>query len=377
MLTELQPAPCGTEGRVRSPASCSEAGTLTRPSTHARSAAPAYRGAGGPQPPATTDDRSKDQAFLLKAARSATERGDQRAADGLLRLLAALFPEEAATRGKESNTIPTTNTTDKADTGNETGTKSESQGSIKKVGAVSYMVGEVPDFTFAGLPSFYDKNVKAMKGSIPLTIFDPVWQRIAAANRAEKKTIDRIDTEERRYTGVAAPDEWSQSYAQWSQNYQAFIATLKDVYKFDIFSEWFNAHKNRCDLIMRREGFCAGFGYDLAVRVNAFQCDFIKNKTSLFPDVAKYREDIAEETLAEARRNGEISYLDNPYISGGKKEHFDPHTGKEKMSLSRDRGEDQGRNSSRFQQKATTSRYRSDYQHQGTRSTREEYDNGY
>ncbi|KAI7963895.1 hypothetical protein MJO29_004322 [Puccinia striiformis f. sp. tritici] len=323
------------------------------------------------QQPTTTDDRTLDQSFLLKAARLAMEKGNQKEAEGLLRSLAALFPEQEENRRDGRDTTQPPHVPEEATTNKE----GEARGSIKKIGGVSYMIGEVPDYTFAGLPSFYDKNVKAMKGSIPLTIFDPVWQRIAAASRAEKKTIDRIDTEERRYTGVAAPDEWSQSHAQWSRNYQSFIANLKEVYNFDVFSGWFLIHRDRCDLIMRREGFCAGFRYNLAVRANAFQCDFVKNETTLFPDISKYREDIAEETLAEARRNGEIGYLDNPYINGGEKEHFDPHTGAKKYSYSRERSDDRGRNGNRPQQKPTLSRYKTDYPASKTR--RDEYEQGY
>ncbi|POW05761.1 hypothetical protein PSTT_09488 [Puccinia striiformis] len=302
------------------------------------------------QPPSATSTHTSDQTFLLNAARSAMEKGNQKEAEGLLRSLAALFPEEVASRGEGNGVTPTTDMTASTKSKEDDGGKSDTRNSIKKIGAVSYMVGEVPDYTFAGLPSFYDKNVKAMKGLMPLTIFDPLWQRAAAANRTEKETIDRADTEERRYTGVTAPDEWSQSYAQWSRNYQSFIATLKDVYNFVIFSEWFRTHRDCCDLIMRREGFCAGFMYDLAGRH-------------------------ADETLAEARRNGEIGLMDNPYIHGGKKEHCDPHTGNEKTSYSRERGNDRGRSSNQSQLRATPSRYRDD--HQGARGVREGYEQSY
>ncbi|KAI9619857.1 hypothetical protein KEM48_008471 [Puccinia striiformis f. sp. tritici PST-130] len=327
------------------------------------------------QPPAPANDREKDRSFLLRAARWATERGDQKGADALLRSLAAMFPEQETASGEQNDNptaTQTTTPTENAKTGGITDEEGVPKDSIRKIGGVSYMIGEVPDYTFAGLPSFYDKNVKAMKGSIPLPIFDPVWQRMAAANRTEKKTIDRADTEERRYTGTAAAEEWSQSYAQWSRNYQGFITTLKDVYNFELFSSWFCTHRDRCDQIMRRKGFCTGFRYDLAVRANAFQCDFVRNETTLFPDVSKYREDIAEETLAEARRFGEIGLSDNPYINGGKKEHYDPHTGKEKTLYSRDRNDERGRIGNRTQSRSTPGRSRGDYQ--VARGAREDYD---
>ncbi|POV94223.1 hypothetical protein PSHT_16348 [Puccinia striiformis] len=291
------------------------------------------------QPPAPVDDRAKDRSFLLRAARSATERGNQKEADALLRSLAEMFPEQGTVEKERDGTIPkapanimTTDNTEVTKDNDVSNRKDGLKGSIMKIGAVS----------------------------------------TAAANRTEKKTVDRADTEERRYTGTAAADEWSQSYAQWSRNYQGFIATLKEVYNFTLFSELFCAHRDRCDQIMRREGFCAGFRYDLAVRANAFQCDFVRNETSLFPDVSKFREDIAEETLAEAKRYGETGYIDNPYISGGKKENFDPHTGKEKNLYAKDRGDERGRGGNRFQSRTTPGRTRNEYQ--GSRSGRDDYD---
>jgi hypothetical protein len=138
--------------------------------------------------------------------------------------------------------------------------------------------------------------------------------------------------DERRYTGLPAPGKWTQSYAQWSRNYQGFINALKNVYKFAKFLEWFRIHKDQCDDIMRREGFCSGFRYDLAVRANAFQCDLYKSDTLIFADVSEDRPEIATETSAEAKRYEETSFIDNPYLPGGKKENFNPYTGLEKTA---------------------------------------------
>ncbi|KNF05162.1 hypothetical protein PSTG_01789 [Puccinia striiformis f. sp. tritici PST-78] len=266
--------------------------------------------------------------FLVQAAMEARAKGDHKTAAALLRSLAALFPDTSDPR-EEIPTTTQSSATTKGDTNQkEARPDTESTGTIKKIGAVSYMVGEFPDHTYSGLPAFYDKNVKAMKGSIPLTIFDPIWQRIAAANHIDKNTVDKSSTEERRYLGTPAPKEWSQSYAQWSRNYQSFIAALRD---------------------------------DLRVRANAFQCDFVRNEIAIFPNVSQFREDIAREALAEVRRNEETGYIDNPYISGGKKENYDPHTGLEKSTYGRNGGEERGRNGNRPQQRSTTHRYRSEH----------------
>ncbi|POW19431.1 hypothetical protein PSHT_04707 [Puccinia striiformis] len=309
--------------------------------------------------------------FLVQATMEARAKGDHKTAEALLRSLAALFPDTSDPREEIPTTTRSSVTTNGETTQKEAGPDTGSAGTIQKVGAVSYMAGEFPDHTYSGLPAFYDKNVKAMKGSIPLTIFDPIWQRIAAANHIEKNTVDKSSTEERRYSGTPAPKEWSQSYAQWSRNYQSFIAALRDVYNFTVFADWFKIHRDRCDEMMRSGGFCAGFRYDLRVRANAFQCDFVRNEITIFPDVSQFREDIAREALAEVRRNEETGYIDNPYISGGKKENYDPHTGLEKSTYGRNGGEERGRNGSRPQQRSTTHRYRSE--HNEPRGYREDY----
>ena len=81
---------------------------------------------------------------------------------------------------------------------------------------------------------------------------------------------------------------------------------------------------------MRREGFCAGFQYGLAVRANAFQCNMIRQETNCFPNVSRYSKKMAEEEIAEAGRRDKNQYIDNPYIMGGAQAQFDPHTGLKK-----------------------------------------------
>ncbi|KAH9471829.1 hypothetical protein Pst134EA_002464 [Puccinia striiformis f. sp. tritici] len=112
------------------------------------------------QPPAPVDDRAKDRSFLLRAARSATERGNQKEADALLRSLAEMFPEQGTVEKERDSTIPkapanimTTDNTEVTKDNDVSNRKDGSKGSIMKIGAVSYMVGEVPDYTFAGLPT--------------------------------------------------------------------------------------------------------------------------------------------------------------------------------------------------------------------------------
>jgi hypothetical protein len=54
------------------------------------------------------------------------------------------------------------------------------------------------------------------------------------------------------------------------------------------------------------------------VQANVFQCDLVEQETLIFVDLSKDRPEIVVETLAEAKSLKETSFIDNPYISGGK-----------------------------------------------------------
>jgi hypothetical protein len=120
---------------------------------------------------------------------------------------------------------------------------------------VSFSVGEVPTHTYHGLPTFYNKNVKALKGLIPLKIFDPLWQQQAATHHTKRQSVNRTSTDERHYTGLPWGGEWSQLNAQWSRNYQSFMAALPDLYQMPTIYGWFQVHREKVNDLMRRRGF--------------------------------------------------------------------------------------------------------------------------
>ncbi|PLW21617.1 hypothetical protein PCASD_18387 [Puccinia coronata f. sp. avenae] len=320
------------------------------------------------QPSGADNDLAKDQLFLLQAARKATERGAHGEADALLRSLAALFPEkpQPEARGTETPGSTTSNAPPIEDTRGDTppspgAPKIAATGNkiIQKEGAVLFIVGEIPDHTYCGLPAFYDKNVKALKGSVPLTIFDPVWQKQAATHHAERRNVERTVSDERRYTGHPAPGEWTQSYAQWSRNYQGLISAIKDVYNMPTIANWFCLHRDNINNFMRREGFCAGFRYDLAIRANAFQCNMIRQDKNVFPDISTYRKKLGEEEKAMALEQDKKKYIDNPYIAGGAREQYNPYTSLEQPAAqqkkstqenkSKGNGNQQGRSRGRWE----------------------------
>ncbi|PLW47634.1 hypothetical protein PCASD_04062 [Puccinia coronata f. sp. avenae] len=102
---------------------------------------------------------------------------------------------------------------------------------------------------------------------------------------------------------------------------------MQEVYNYKTLAEWLTIHKNRVDEIMQRDGFCAGFRYDLAVRTNAFQCDTFSDGKIVFPNISLHRPTIKQQTYSEARAKDELCFLDNPYVPGGQQEEYDPHTG--------------------------------------------------
>jgi hypothetical protein len=174
--------------------------------------------------PKQTADKEKDQNFLLRAARMAMERGANQEAEALLQLLAAMFPEEELLhkpQKQQDTKHPTAEETQPSPPKQPDSTTPATlgEGQIKEEGGVLFIIGAIPDHSYCGLPSFYNKNVKAMKGSILLTIFDLVWQCQAATHHSERKTVDRTSNNKRSYTGLPAPREWTQSYAQWLRNY--------------------------------------------------------------------------------------------------------------------------------------------------------------
>ncbi|PLW57660.1 hypothetical protein PCANC_01182 [Puccinia coronata f. sp. avenae] len=215
-----------------------------------------------------------------RQARKANNEGDFWTANALLRALSNLYPPTAlplANGGEQTTPLQ----------GNQICNPPQSPHTSKiiKEGTFYFAVGVSPSHGFCGLPACYNKNIKALKGLIPLTIFDPLWQQCAVAHSAEKQTVDKGTNEERQYMGHPPPDEWSQTYSKWSRNYQFFQSTLCKVYNFTTLAEWIRIHKDRFNSLMRQNGFCAGFRYNLAVRTNTFQCETFQDREVVFTDI--------------------------------------------------------------------------------------------
>ncbi|PLW45339.1 hypothetical protein PCANC_01079 [Puccinia coronata f. sp. avenae] len=292
-------------------------------------------------------EEQQDRLFLICTARKASMAGDDAQAKAIMQSLADLYPPASGTgsdtpmgtesRAKSPATVATTEATSTAKdppaTNEQVMVGKPSKGAVK--GGQNFIDGVIPSHGYCGLPAFYNKNLKQLKGSVPLTIFSPIWQQQAATYASEKRAVDCGNTNKRHYTGHPASSEWSQSYAQWARNYQCFIKTLQEVYDYGKLADCDRIHQDSVDTIMLKHRFCAGLRYDLAIRVNTFQCDTIHEGKECLPDMSLYREEVATESLHDAKSRDETQFQENPYMEGGPRDDINPYTGRAKPNNNR------------------------------------------
>ncbi|KAA1128583.1 hypothetical protein PGTUg99_007331 [Puccinia graminis f. sp. tritici] len=194
---------------------------------------------------------------------------------------------------------------------------------------VQFIKGSVPNHCDIGFTPFFDKNIREFKGPLPLTIFDREWQEDAVNFHSGKKS--KSDEKDGVYTGYEYPNEWSQSFSAWSNNFRSFLITYRDIYKIPEFAEWIVAHKANVDEIIANEGFLTGFRYDMIIRANAFAYRVETSNGASVVDISVMRKDVREKSWAVTRKLDELDFKDNPYAQGGIKAGFDPKTGRPKI----------------------------------------------
>lgn len=195
-------------------------------------------------------------------------------------------------------------------------------------GGLSFIPGAVTSHMDIGFTPFFDKNLRELKGPIPLTIFNRHWQELANSYHVEKRVkVENLTRDITTYTGYPYPHEMTQSYATWNTNYRNFVRTLQDVYQFKRFAEWAEVHQANVEFYHTRDNWMTAFRYDIKIRLNAFAFRVSQNGTSAPPDISQRREDIAAICFAETRRLDEASFEDNPYAKGGVKFGYDWTTG--------------------------------------------------
>ncbi|EFP77782.1 uncharacterized protein PGTG_03738 [Puccinia graminis f. sp. tritici CRL 75-36-700-3] len=265
----------------------------------------------------------EEQAAILKKAMAAQRKGDDARAEMFFDILAdlkakstlkpteanpyhgALIPQKSLAMVGISSTEP----------------------QIKEGGLSFYGKG-VNTFQDMGLPTFFDKNMKELKGPIPLTIFNKKWQDAAVLFHADKRTKSDDSSETKdRYSGLKFQNEWEQSFSDWTINHRAFHLALRDIYRFPTFAGWLLVHKANCDRMQAKDGFMTALRYDIQLRTNVFAHRVVINGDPSVPDISVLRTDIAESCYAEARNFDELGFRDtNPYAAGGPRAHLDPLT---------------------------------------------------
>ncbi|EGG04688.1 uncharacterized protein MELLADRAFT_108265 [Melampsora larici-populina 98AG31] len=206
---------------------------------------------------------------------------------------------------------------------------------IVEEGGLSFIPGAITTHTDIGFTPYFDRNLRELKGPIPLTIFNKQWQELANSYHVEKRVkTDNINKDITTYTGYPYPHEMTQSYAAWNTNYRNFVSVLRDVYKFKTFANWAETHQANVEFYHERDNWMTAFRYDIKIRLNAFAFCVTHNGTNAPPDISQRRENIAAICFAKTRRLNEESFDDNPYAKGGVKYGYDWTTGLPRTSTS-------------------------------------------
>lgn len=136
----------------------------------------------------------------------------------------------------------------------------ESTSNIVTEGGLKFIPGAVTSHTDIGFTPYFDRNLKELKGPLPLTIFNKHWQDMANSYHVEKRVkTDNLNKDTTTYTGYPYPHEMTQSYAIWNVNYRNFVSTLRDVYKFKLFASWAEKHQANVEFYHARDNWMTAF----------------------------------------------------------------------------------------------------------------------
>ncbi|PLW06177.1 hypothetical protein PCANC_28088, partial [Puccinia coronata f. sp. avenae] len=203
-----------------------------------------------------------------------------------------------------------------------------------------------------GFTQYFDRNIREMRGPIPLTIFDQKWQAAALAYQTEKRPSQSETSGKKSglYHGYPYPSEWSLTTGEWEHLYRAFNHTLREVYGFNLFCDWLATHKRHVNGLLNNKCFMVALLYDIWVRANSFAVHIHKDDDHYVTNIGKWQQDIVDQCYATAVKFGEISFTNNPYAVSGTRAGWDPLTGKPKPTNARNNqpfaesGGDDGRN---------------------------------
>jgi hypothetical protein len=200
------------------------------------------------------------------------------------------------------------------------------------VGDLKFTLGALPKHNEMGFTPYFDKNLRELKGPIPLTIFNKMWKNAVILYHSKKRAkLEDAVGDRNRYTGYPYPSEWTQTFAEWTTNHQGFYNALVNKYGYHKFSKWRLAHKANADAILAEDNVMAALCYDIQIRTNCFAHQVtLEDGSKLIADISILRPKVASSTYATARKFNELEFTDNPYAENGPRASWDPTTGNPK-----------------------------------------------
>jgi hypothetical protein len=241
---------------------------------------------GNTDTPATASrpSASSDKELLWSRICEAKAANNESNADFLLRIYLAL-PKEGLPYNPTLLTVPSVHRSNSAAAALPT----QKQTSDK---TLNFIRGSVPNHFDIGFTPFFDKNIREFRGPLPLTIFDKEWQEEAVSFHSGKRS--KTDEKDGVYTGYEYPNEWTQSFSAWTNNFRSFLITYRDIYKIAEFADWIGEHKSNVDEIIASDGFLTGFRYDMIVRANAFAYRVETDRGASVVDISVMRKEGAK-----------------------------------------------------------------------------------
>lgn len=191
----------------------------------------------------------------------------------------------------------------------------------KAEGGLIFDFTKTPDSNAFSLPAYFHKNMQSLQGILPLTIFNRTWQQAASDNHVDYRKQDK---EIEKYRGHPYPGEWTQSRFEWNENFDSFISSCRDTYKYISFADALETHKKNVITIFKQQrSWVVAFRYDLTIRKATLA---IRNPGESIPNPALEPPGLLDEIYYAARAQNDLNTDENPYRKGGPKSGRNPYS---------------------------------------------------
>ncbi|EGF96958.1 uncharacterized protein MELLADRAFT_91141 [Melampsora larici-populina 98AG31] len=163
-----------------------------------------------------------------------------------------------------------------------------------------------------GLSKYFEDKMEAMKGYVPLSIFNVMWLKQALIHQSNGVTTKK-NKDESRYNGLPVPDEWRMTFGEWVTAFDLFVAYLR-YYGHGTTADKFVIHKQNVFAIRaERMSWPMAFRYNQAVRTSVMT---FRNPDGKLANPAIRDETIERDARLETERLGDFQprFADeNPY----------------------------------------------------------------